>query len=129
MKSVKVNKVSVVEGNLYEKYGEDSMIVCYDLWVHALVGDKIYTHKHTFKGMTENPDGFACPDYGAKPAAHDLAEKVRARGFINLDALMVNLPTGTADPTAVATGDAYYKTDTKELRIYDGTGWVGVTLA
>jgi len=53
------------------------------------------------------------------------------RGKVKLDALMATLPIGTADPSGVGeqTGDCYYKTDTKELRVYDGAGWVGVTLS
>jgi hypothetical protein len=80
----KVSKVEVIEGPLYEKYGEDSMVVCYDLWIEATVGDIIYRHKHVFRGMGETPEGFACPNFNAKPDAHRLAERVRKRGVVNL---------------------------------------------
>tara|TARA_B100001996_G_scaffold181472_1_gene138616 strand:- start:4011 stop:4181 length:171 start_codon:yes stop_codon:yes gene_type:complete len=33
------------------------------------------------------------------------------------------VPTGTSDPGSPAVGDMYYKTDTKKLRVYDGTEW------
>ena len=31
------------------------------------------------------------------------------------------IPTGTSDPGSPAAGDIYYKTDTKKVRVYDGT--------
>lgn len=53
------------------------------------------------------------------------------RGKITLDALMATLPIGTADPATGSeqNGDAYYKTDTNELRVYNGGVWRGVALA
>ena len=33
------------------------------------------------------------------------------------------IPTGTSDPGSPAAGDIYYKTDTKKVRVYDGTSW------
>ncbi len=35
----------------------------------------------------------------------------------------MGLPTGTSDPGSAAAGDMYYKTDTKKIRIYDGSDW------
>ena len=35
----------------------------------------------------------------------------------------MSLPTGTSDPGSAAAGDMYYKTDTKKIRIYDGSAW------
>ena len=35
----------------------------------------------------------------------------------------MSLPTGTSDPGSAAAGDMYYKTDTKKIRIYDGSNW------
>ena len=35
----------------------------------------------------------------------------------------MSLPTGTSDPGSAAAGDMYYKTDTKKIRIYDGSSW------
>ena len=35
----------------------------------------------------------------------------------------LGLATGTSDPGSAAAGDMYYKTDTKKIRIYDGTTW------
>lgn len=36
---------------------------------------------------------------------------------------VMSLPTGTSDPGSAAAGDMYYKTDTKKIRIYDGSSW------
>ncbi len=35
----------------------------------------------------------------------------------------LGLATGTSDPGSAAAGDMYYKTDTKKIRIYDGSAW------
>tara|TARA_B100000131_G_scaffold117957_1_gene114962 strand:+ start:1007 stop:2686 length:1680 start_codon:yes stop_codon:yes gene_type:complete len=35
----------------------------------------------------------------------------------------IGLPTGTSDPGSPAVGDMYFKTDTKKVRMYDGTQW------
>jgi len=83
MSKSKIHNVSVVEGPLYEKWGEDSMVVCYDLWVEGVIRDRVYRHKHTFKGMTENPDGFPCPNYNAKSDAHNLADRVSLAGYVD----------------------------------------------
>jgi hypothetical protein len=35
----------------------------------------------------------------------------------------IGIPTGTSDPGSAATGDIYYKTDDKKIRVYDGSSW------
>ena len=35
----------------------------------------------------------------------------------------MGLATGTSDPGSAAAGDMYYKTDTKKIRVYDGSSW------
>lgn len=47
------------------------------------------------------------------------------RGSIKLDALFVNLPSGTSDPTATA-GSVYYNTTSNKMRIYNGTTWMNL---
>ena len=35
----------------------------------------------------------------------------------------LGIATGTSDPGSASVGDMYYKTDTKTVRVYDGTAW------
>lgn len=37
-----------------------------------------------------------------------------------------SLPTGTSDPSSPSVGDMYYKTDTKKVRVYDGSSWTDI---
>ena len=34
--------------------------------------------------------------------------------------------TAVADPSTASAGDIYYRTDTKKLRVYDGSSWSDV---
>ena len=36
------------------------------------------------------------------------------------------IPTGTSDPSSPSVGDIYFKTDTKKLRVYNGSSWSDV---
>lgn len=50
------------------------------------------------------------------------------RGYIDLNAPFVGLPTGTFDPTTSVDGACYYNTSTDQIRVYRGGTWRGVTL-
>ena len=39
----------------------------------------------------------------------------------------MGLAIGTSDPGSAAAGDMYYKTDTKKIRVYDGSAWGDVS--
>ena len=38
----------------------------------------------------------------------------------------VGYPTGTSDPSSPSTGDFYFNTSDKKLKVYDGTSWINV---
>ena len=38
----------------------------------------------------------------------------------------VGFPEGTSDPSSPSTGDLYFNTSDKKLRVYDGTSWSNV---
>ncbi len=82
---IKIKDAGVIEGYLYEVWGEDSKLVVYDLYVQAVDFDgNLYTHRHVFKGyFTDEYEGFNHPNFGAKPEAHRLAQRVRDKGVIN----------------------------------------------
>ena len=41
----------------------------------------------------------------------------------------LSLPTATSNPSSPGTGEAYFNTSAKDLRIYDGSGWGNVTFS
>ena len=84
-RAIAVSTVDVIEGNVYEVWGEDSKLVVYDCLVQAICDGDIYLHNHTFKGTVEDREGFAHPNFHAKEDAERLANRVADHGFINLD--------------------------------------------
>ena len=77
---LRVKSVKVIESNLYSRMSEDQEIIVYDLLVTCVGVDyKIYTHKHVFYGCFEDEEGFYRVDFGAKPEAHRLANRVVAK--------------------------------------------------
>jgi len=81
-----IKEVNVVEGNLYEVWGEDSKLVVFDVLVEAiLLNGDIYYHNHCFKGHVRDEEGFEHPNYYAVVDAKNLADRVKKAGKINLD--------------------------------------------
>jgi hypothetical protein len=80
-----ISRVDVIETDLYAKWAEDCEIFVYDLIVRAYVDGEVYDHNHVFKGYVEDEEGFYHPNYGAKDAAHRLADRVADVSAIDTD--------------------------------------------
>jgi len=82
---LQISQVYMVEGDLYNVMGEDEMLFCYDCVVEAIVDGDIYHHNHVFRGAGRNPEnGCFYPNRNCKAEAQELANRVAARGSINL---------------------------------------------
>lgn len=85
MNSFQVSSVHAIETDLYEVWGEDSKLVCYDMVVEVIVDGDIYHHKHVFKGCFRDEEGIMRPNMGCKEQAQRLAQRVANHGWINTD--------------------------------------------
>lgn len=79
------DEVFVEEGPLYDVVGEDGMIITFNAWVVAKVGDATYCHEQSFPGHHICEEGWAmCCRSGKEAEA--LVEKIKAAGMkINLE--------------------------------------------
>jgi hypothetical protein len=80
-----ISGVEVIQGDLYEVWGEDSKLVVFDTIVQAIVDGDIYHHNHVFKGVVQDPEGFEHPNMNAVNSAKTLANRVSDAGMINTE--------------------------------------------
>jgi len=78
-----ISSVNAIEGNLYEVWGEDSKLVVFDVIVEAVCDGAIYHHTHVFKGVVEDREGFAHPNFNAVKDADKLVARIADRGYID----------------------------------------------
>ena len=85
MARLRISMVTVIEGALYEVWGEDGKLVVFDQFVRVVCDGTVYDHVHMFYGSVETPDGFHVPNYNAKQDAQNLAARVHDAQFINTE--------------------------------------------
>lgn len=80
------DSVGVIEGNLYEVMGEDSMLQVFDYMVIAEgVDGNEYLLGQKFKAWSVDEKGIPCIDYSFEDVLKNLIPKIENRGVINLD--------------------------------------------
>lgn len=78
-----ISTVEVIEGHLYEVWGEDSKLVVYDQFVRVICDGEVWDHIHIFYGTVADREGFHHPNFNAKAEAERLAARVHDRGWID----------------------------------------------
>lgn len=83
---MKIVKVYIGQGELYEVMGEDSPLHVYDVFVCAVGEDgKHYAHQVRFKSWYEDDEGIVRIDHGYDLDAVRLMDRVDSQGVINLE--------------------------------------------
>jgi len=83
---IAIQSCSAVEGPLYAVQFEDSVGYCYD-WsfeVRGTDGKRYVLRGHRIEGAVRCDEGFFCPNHQARGQAERFAQRVEARGSINL---------------------------------------------
>ena len=83
MANLIISSVEVIEGALYEVWGEDSKLIVYDSFVRVICDGDVYDHINIFYGTVTDREGFHHPNFNAKADAERLANRVHDRGSID----------------------------------------------
>ena len=83
MSKLTISGVEVIQGNLYEVWGEDGKLIVYDTFVQVVCDGEVYDHIHMSYGTVTDDHGYHHPNYNAMGDAEKLANRITDAGVID----------------------------------------------